>query len=203
MVDPCKLVTHPSLPSLVRIRNWMIDYFQEDVLVQIDDDLTRLVAIRNGYATRSPEIIQDVLDNAIDITTDLGLGVFCFNRNARPMDYRPFDPIGLTNAPVGSTFGMLGPARTRKFNDEYTGRADLQFTLKTLQEDRILYCDRRFYFDHGRIFTGRGGNVGLVTTQQAERTQALLERNWGAYVAIGYSKSASFRIDVPRRQSGF
>jgi hypothetical protein len=63
-----------------------------------------------------------------------------------------------------------------------TNREDLDFTLQTLLEDRIVLGDCRWYFDHGRIFSGRGGNVGLTTSEQFAHTTKDLVAKWGRFV---------------------
>ncbi len=77
------------------------------------------------------------------------------------------------------------------FDPGLPGRADFDFTMQTLLDDRILYADVRFYFDHGRIFSGRGGNVGLLTDEMFKRSSDLLKCRWGKYVSFekpGYAK---------------
>ncbi len=59
---------------------------------------------------------------------------------------------------------MRGPARARVWDRNLPGRSDLDFTLQTMMEDRILLADMRWYFDHGRIFSGKGGAVGIVSS---------------------------------------
>ncbi len=74
------------------------------------------------------------------------------------------------------------------------GRADFDFTLETLLHDRILYADCRFYFDHGRIFSGLGGNVGLISDADFKLATERLHKKWGRYISTkkpGYNKGAS------------
>jgi len=65
------------------------------------------------------------------------------------------------------TFGLRGAARNRKFDPQMIGREDIDFSLQSLMDDRIMLGDMRFYFDHGRIFSGRGGNAGKITRDES------------------------------------
>ena len=72
------------------------------------------------------------------------------------------------------------------------GRADLDWTLRTLLEDRCVYADVRFYFDCGAVFSGRGGNVGLISPKQFEEASRNIRRAWGKHISFkapGFVKS--------------
>ena len=166
----------------------------------IDDDLKNVTSIRTQKRTMDPEIILQIIENSMHVCFDLGLGVFCFNRNRNPRDYTPYDPIALCSNPMSCTVGLLGPARHRAYSDEFPGRSDWDYHMRTLLVDRMLYADRRFYFDHGRVF--RGGNVGIVTSEMVERSTKLLNKRWGRYLDISKPTSSNpgVTINVRRRQ---
>ena len=78
--------------------------------------------------------------------------------------------------------------------------------MRTLLDDRILFADMRWYFDFGRIFAGRGGNVGLVRREDWERSTQEIYRRWGQYVARtkpgffkGRGQTSPMGIRVSRR----
>lgn len=184
VVPKKQLLLHDDLAGLVRIRNWLNETIQEDCLVQIDDDL-RLVAALIGKRRkiRDPSTIQQIIENAHRITADLDIGCFCWSRTQNTVLLRPeYRPVRFVQ-PVSSSFGLRGAARKRKFRPEFEGRADFDFTMQTLLDDRILYCDTRFHFDHGRIFSGLGGNVGLIGSEQFANAGALLTKKWGRFIS--------------------
>ena len=182
-VPPGQLITHPNLPSIAPIRNWINENVQEDCVVMIDDDFHGIVPlIGKQKVMTDPEVIAQVIENAHRIAEDLDTGVFCWSRTRNSLLTQPeMFPMRFV-APISSSFGLRGTARQRKFDVELSGREDLDFTMRTLLEDRILIADMRWHFDHGRIFSGKGGNVGLITREHWERiTQAIFDR-WGKYV---------------------
>jgi glycosyltransferase involved in cell wall biosynthesis len=191
-----RLVLHPPTNNVVDVRNWMIDYFQEDCIFQIDDDFEKIQCycnadIRDITFIRDPVHIAQIIDNAHWPAFDLGIGVFCWARFGNPINYSPFQPMSLCGAPVMCAFGMRGSARKRKFDNSVPGMADLQFSLETYRDDRIAYCDTRYYWDFGKIYGGVGGNLGMVSTEMRENTVRVMRSRWTKYLHIGNSRDAT------------
>ena len=183
VVPKKQLLLHPELRGLAAIRNWLAKTLQEDCLVEIDDDL-RGVIPQLGKAKRitDPAVIAELIENGHRIAEDLGIGVFCWSRTANNFLSDPiFLPIRFVQ-PVSCSFGMRGAARNRLWDETIPGRADLDFTMRTMLEDRVLLADMRFYFDHGRIFSGKGGAVGIVSREGFEAGTRILYDRWGKYI---------------------
>ena len=207
VVPSGQLLLHDDLPNLVAIRNWLNETIQEDCLVQIDDDL-RCVFSQVGKRRKitDPDSIRDIIENSAQIASDLDIGVFCWNRTQNTIICDPiFQPIRFV-MPMSSSFGLRGQARERQFDPDFAGRADFDFTLTTLLEDRILYADCRFYFNHGRMFSGLGGNVGLIGEADFRTATERLEAKWGRYLSTkkpsyhkGRSNVQSMSIRVRRQ----
>ena len=157
-----QLWLHESLPGLVAIRNWLNANVQEDCLVMIDDDFRGVIPLMGKHRPiTDPVVIAEVIANGHRVAEDLGISVFCWGRSLNNVLLKPeWDPFRLVG-PISSSFGLRGAARSRRFDPACEIREDLDFTMQTLLEDRILLMEMRWYFDHGRIFSGRGGNVGL------------------------------------------
>jgi hypothetical protein len=187
-VVPAKQLLCHNVVGLPTIRNWMADTIQENCIVEVDDDLRCVrcfVSFRPRRKITDPTAIRQVIENSLRVAEDLDVGVLCWSRSMNTVLMAPeTQPIRVTT-PVSCSFGLRGKARHRRFDETLNGRDDLDFTLRTLLEDRILYADMRFYFDHGRIFSGLGGNVGLITHQHFNAATAEIQRRWGEYVAVG------------------
>jgi hypothetical protein len=116
-------------------------------------------------------------------------------------EYRPILPTG----PIMNCRGFMGAARHHKFDVNMHGRSDADWTLRTLLEDRCAYLDTRFYFDCGRVYSGRGGSVGLITPEIFEHSSRMLRKRWGKHVSFkapGWQKqrdTPALRIDVRRQ----
>jgi hypothetical protein len=192
-----QLLCHRDLPGLIAIRNWLNDTIQEDCIVQIDDDLKGIrPLIGKNRRQTDPDVIDQVIRNQHQVAQDLDISVFCWSRTRNtPMAQPQFQPFRVVG-PVSSSFGLRGSARNRRFDPEIPGRADVDFTMQTLLKDRIVLMDMRWHFDHGRVFSGKGGNVGLLSDEDFERATRILYARWGRH--LGRSKPGFVRKSTSR-----
>jgi hypothetical protein len=182
VVPAGQLLCH-KVEGIANIRNWLNRTIQEDCLVEVDDDLRGVrPLIGSPRVIADPEVIAQVLENGHRICEDLGLGVFCFSRTRNSFLADPeMQPVRVVQ-PICCSFGLRGPARKRDFDPGLPGRADFDFTLQTLLVDRILIADMRWYFEHGRIFSGKGGAVGLIGKDDFAQSTEKLHKEFGPYV---------------------
>jgi hypothetical protein len=194
-VPRASLIAHPKASTLVECYNWMLTQFDEPCLIKADDDLVSVDIMRHDRlrANRDPEVIKRIIENAVESCEDLNLGVFCWSRNQNYVTSRTHEHPFRLMLPVMGTFGVMGKARYRKWDIAMHGRADFDFTLQTLLEDRIVLCDSRYYFNHGRVFTGEGGLRGKVTGDHFKIATELLVKKWGDCVGGGGTKAGRGR----------
>lgn len=206
VVPKKQLIEHPDMP-LIETRNWILDNFQEECVLQFNDDVQKLVKFGNTTRTiRDPAMIKGVIINTMQCARDLGVGVFCWSVTANASmifpQIRPFR----ANAPCSShAFGVCGDARGRRFDPTFRARGDYDYTLETLLHDRLLLCDVRFSFDCGGMSRGGGGQSGTLTGQQIDNGERALRRKWGKCVGESGVKSVnkkktwkSFSLNVQR-----
>lgn len=198
-----RLICH-HLTGLAYIREWLNRHIQEDCLVMIDDDLRAIWwVVGEPRRYTDPRAIMEVIENTHQVACDLSFNVFTWSRSVKGLNPE-YDPIKFC-APIGGSFGLRGAARNRAFDVTLPGRADADFTLQTVLEDRILLGDVRVYFDFGRCFSGAGGNSGLITDEQFALTTKILKERWGPYIEFKprsdkrKRNSEAYRIVVTRR----
>lgn len=204
------LLTHPPTTGAPAARNWILDNVDTPVVVMCDDDLMGVKCLVGSrrMIVNADEILA-IIENSLQVAEDLNVSTFCWSRSAndflmRP-EYLPMRPV----QPVYGCFGMRGPARHRKYDETLKTRADLDWTMRTLLEDRIVYADVRFYFDFGTSFTGSGGNSGLVQPEEFLSASREVKRRWGkhvSYKAPGFVKKreiapASIRVSRSNRSA--
>jgi hypothetical protein len=184
VVDPANLLVHPPMDRLGRVMNWLFETVKEETIVEIDDDVTcAWTTVGKPRKITAAHDLLAIIDNAFVATTDLDLTAFTFakTRNITVIDpwLRPILPV----QGVAVVMGLRGKARQTLYDVEaFGGRADVDYTLEILKRDRAIYCDSRFYFANGRIFGGRGGNVGLIQHGEFEQATERLTQKWGRYV---------------------
>lgn len=181
-----RLLLHPPLDGLPAVYNWMIDNCDSEIFIEIDDDFkgVRCLTGANRYITDSEEILA-ILENAMVSCKDLDLTCFTFSKTANRVfskaEFRPIIPVHR----VSNCFGVMGAARHRKYDVELLSREDVDWTCETLLKDRIVYCDQRFFFDVGTIYSGIGGSVGLIDSERFGRVSLALKKKWGKHVSFG------------------
>lgn len=203
-VDAHRLVTHGGEPAgvsgLPAVYNWMIDHFQEETLVEIDDDLQK-VMVWAGEGSRTvwkkltnPDDTLQIIENGVQLAKDLDISTFTWakSQNAAFLkpDHKPLAPVGL----VANCFGVRGKARKRKYDPEMIGRASVDWTLRTLLADRCVLVDKRVFFDCGKIFGGSGGNAGIVTAKKFQISTQRLKETWGTHISFGQNTNAASKV---------
>jgi hypothetical protein len=206
VVPKAQLVAHPEM-KLIETRNWIFDKFDNECIIQFNDDVQKLLSLGVKNKTyRDPEVIHAVILNTMQCAQDLGIGLFCWsltpNSGMLFPDVRPFRAAAPCSA---HAFGVRGQARNRRFDTTFRSCGDFDFTLETLLRDRLLLCDVRWHFDCGGMSRGKGGESGTFHSGEAEAGQAALRKKWGKYVGvsavqkINKNKSwRSFSVAVPR-----
>jgi hypothetical protein len=176
-----KVETH-DLDKLNLIRNHIIEKCQADCLFTLDDDLKCVWNNigKSRFRKTDPDFIWQMIENSHRICEDLDIGVFSWPGMVNLMLLDPnYRPVRFTGLIYGG-FGVRGTARTRQWKTEFGPRSDLNFTLETLRDDRICFCDIRFSWDFGLVGTGKGGGTGKYN-DLSEVTKRLKDK-WGKAV---------------------
>lgn len=193
------------MDGLFAVINWMMETIKTPTLIEIDDDFCGIYCLVGSRRTiLDPEEILAVLENSAHACEDLGCTSFCYARTRNYVMLRPEEKPISAVAPVCNAFGVMGAARHRHYDTGMLGRGDVDWTMRTLLEDRFVYADLRYYFDCGDVFGGRGGNVGLVTPERFKETSRRIRAKWGKHVSFkgpGFEKNrqvVALKIAVSR-----
>jgi hypothetical protein len=179
------LLIHSPSEGLPAAMNWIMDNVPAECLVEIDDDFqgVRVNVGSKRFVTDSDEIVA-IIENSMRNCHDLGLSTFCWSRTQNTTIIHPeYRPIVPTQS-VCNAFGVMGAARRRHYDPKFLGRADVDWALRTLLDDRCVYADVRFYFDCGRVIAGRGGNVGVITPEVFKASTKAIFEKWGDAVSF-------------------
>ena len=196
------LYTH-KLDNIARIRQWILDEFKEECIVFVDDDL-KFAQCHVGEKVRKitdENAIKQIIMNAAQIAKDLDISLFGFTRRPAPMHFKPFDPFEFCKSLVAGTWGIIG--RKYRFDSNLTTREDIDISMQSLLEDRIMFIDTRFYFQHGNLVTrGEGGNQGVRTHKSEIKDMNIIANKWGKLVDLQKKKkkTTGCTIHVNRRQ---
>lgn len=172
-----------------------------NMFVSIDDDLkaVRCMVGKRVGTISDPSAIRRILENTAQSAKDLGSQLFCFTRRPHPGIFRPFDPFCITGICAGA-WGQT--ARPRILPDlRLQNQEDLDCTLQSLLEHRIVFQDCRFYFDFGGVGTDKGGNQISRTSEREQSDQAYLEKKWAGHLDLGVRKPIAGKSGGGRKMS--
>jgi len=202
-----QLLIHPPTTGAPAARNWIIKNTSAPCLIQSDDDL---VGVRSNvgskrFITDADEVMQ-IIENSVTCCADLKLTTFCYSRTANTTVVRPEEKPIVPTQQVYGLWGVMNKARHRLYDETLRSRADLDWTMRTLLEDRIVLADIRFYFDFGSSFSGMGGQSGLVTPDDFKRSTEIVAKRWGTSISFrrpGWMKGSDTVAGKPdvRRQN--
>ena len=194
------IITIPDdVKGLGMVRNWVLDNFQEETVIMVDDDIIKCYCF-TGKLTREikdRQAVLEILVNAAIMAKDLGTNCFGFNQTDI-RKYKGQDPFNLCTW-VGGVIGVIG--REQRFrNDKF--KVDVDFCLQTLMNKRVIWCDTRFGFSQKRD-NNRGGNSEFRTSEAYDRSIESLKAKWGDYIKIKRDNGSQVRttINVKRKQS--
>lgn len=204
VVPPSQLVLHPPVSGMGEKRNWMLDHFSEQALCMIDDDLQMLISHVHTRPKRyrDANVIRQVIENGVNIATDLGLSLYHWSRFGNPISYSNCEPFGLANS-ISSAFIVLG--RDYRFDDNLASKADVDMSLQHMLKERIVITDRRWHFKFRKMFTLGGGDQGRRTAERMKADEDYLQRKWRGHLNLNARKgrkmaaNAQLRIVVCRK----
>lgn len=184
--------------GLGALRNWILDNFPEETIIMLDDDVNRLYCLTGPLTKeiKDPDEVALILYNTAVMAKDAGCSVFGYSQT----DIRKFDgtnPFALCGW-VGCVIGVIG--RKLRFRDD-PFKVDIDFCLKSLLVDRIVWIDTRYKFDQKRD-TNVGGNALFRTQEKFKQSCDSLVRRWGKFLNVKWKQTQiSIKLNVPRKQS--
>lgn len=200
LIGEDRLIPHPDdVSGIAPIRQWVLDHFDEECIVMVDDDVYELVFLVH-YVPRKmsdPAVVQQVVYNAANVAQGIGAPVFGFNQAWDVRKFKPYEPFTL-NSWAGGVIGIIG--RDLRYDLNLRLRADIDFCLQALLHKRLTFIENRFSFMHRR-FGLAGGNAGNRSSRRNEEELAYLKRKWGEHLQVDDKKTTTrLSINVPRRQ---
>lgn len=183
--------------GLGRVRNWVLDNFKENTVVMLDDDIQRCYCISGLHARQikdKDEMVQIIINDAV-MCQDLGLHCFGYTQT----DIRKYsgcEPFKFTGW-VGCVIGVVG--RKYRFRDDKY-KVDIDYCLKNMLVDRVLWIDCRYYFFQNRD-NNKGGNSIFRTADEYQKSLDSLLQTWKGWLTMSENRSqVSLRTHIKRKQ---
>jgi hypothetical protein len=183
------LLVHPKdVVGIGPLRQWVMDHVEDPCVVMVDDDVTHVYSQVGFHKKRiqDADTARAIVERLAILARDAGVRIFGFQQAARPLTYANFRPFTL-NTWVGGIVGIVG--RELRYDTRLLLRADIDFCLQSLVQDRFVLVDGRYSFIHTR-FGGAGGNASNRSSERHEQEIKYLKRKW-AYLDVVQPKGTT------------
>jgi len=196
-IDNPILTIPDKYEGLGQVRNWVLSHIKENTVVMIDDDIKYLYCLTGEKTKRvndPDEVVQVVINTAV-MANDLGVHCFGFAQTDI-RKYKPTEPFRLCGW-VGCVIGVIG--RKYDFRDDKY-KVDIDYCMKNLLVDRILWIDDRWLFSQERD-NNVGGNSIFRTKEEYEKSTDSLCEKWKGFIKKRMHKNQiRLTTNVGRRQ---
>lgn len=208
-VDKYKTVVHnandivqipDSIKGLGAVRNWVLDYYKDEILVMFDDDIDCFFSLLNikAFKITDVDMIDLIIDNCASNCLEAGASMFSFNQVQG--DIRKYDhtqPFNLKTW-TGTIVGVIG--RKYKFTEINKTKVDADYSLQCLLKDRIVWVDNRFSFGCKRD-NNVGGNSLYRNQDSVNKEIQFLKDKWGKHIKITERENKySLKLNIDRTQ---
>ena len=188
-IPPERIVTHPPSRNAREMRTMAILQCPTPWLIMCDDDLVGVQSLvgRRVRKLDSPGELLQILENMVNVCSDLGVKLFGFNRNPHPGQFSAADPFAF-NSPAAACWGICGKELLP--DSRLTTYEDIDLAMACLLKNRVVMSDRRFYWNFGPVWYGQGGCQGIRTSETEETDRLIMRRKWGGWLDLGVSKNS-------------
>ena len=193
-------VTVPDeLSGVSALRNWIIDRFEDDVVVMLDDDLSACMCMVSLKVRRlSPEEMAAMVENTAYCAHGAGARLFGWHQRSDPRLLQRNDPFGV-NHWVGGAVGVIG--KKVRWDELLKCKCDIDATMTELMENRLVWNEARFCFLQERD-KNLGGNSLIRSAERIAAEKRYLKNKWKAHIRFeSYKSQDRVSMDAPRRQS--
>lgn len=196
------IVVHPDhCNTSAAVKNFIRDTFPDDCTVILDDDIeaVRTLGLISAVVLTPLQIDQMIYSTA-NTAYEMGVKAFGWNQNGNCMTYNPTEPFSLHKW-VSTALGVF--PNCQRWDEEIKTKSDIDFSLKELQENRIIFRDNRYFFLSDRD-SKTGGNQQYKTNDRVLADKQYLNDKWGRYVRFtpsvgGRAESTSIRVARKQR----
>lgn len=187
MNPECEIVSHPdSVRGLPAKRNWMVQHFGE--LFMLDDDVIEFQPQYYDLETSAanitnPEVVRRTIEKLYTVAKLLGVHLFGFSKNQRPLFYDPAKPYVMNDRVTGCSYGVIKSKYTT-WPKDLVLKEDFWISGYVKYWERLVLIDQRFAFKQKDTFVNPGGLAEYRNTDREREAMLYIRRSFGECVTI-------------------
>lgn len=180
--------------SMSKVREWINHNTPEDIVVQIDDDISSIMyRMDDTTKIEDPEIIQAEFERIAQIVSDLEIGYAGITVTAKPYSYdREFQFAGL----VGGIYWYNKDCFKAVMDEKADVKEDTDKVLQELLHNRIIIIPKYLAMSAG-IDTNQGGDNINKNMRKIIECNEYMKLKWGRYYEFDARKNTP-KINVKR-----
>lgn len=198
-----KVTVPDSIVGISLLRNKVIQMFEEDAIVMLDDDISACVCMVSLRCRKlTPEETLAMITNTAFCARGAGARLFGWHQRSDPRLLQRNDPFGV-NHWVGGAVGVVRDAQggVPRWDELLRCKCDIDATLQELLDKRLVWNEARFCFVQERD-KNLGGNSLFRSADRIAAEKRHLKRKWKAHIKFeNYKSQERVAMDAPRRQS--
>ena len=195
-VEKLLAVPDKEIDSFPKVRQWIIDNSPEEVVVEVDDDLSRFSYANktNMVVIKDKDQIDAELERVAQMISDLGIGMAALSMTDDVRKYsREFRFKGTIGLVVWFNKEALKKSR---YDEKIRLKADMDFQLQELLNNRIIlvpdYLRCKAIYDKNA-----GGNSVNKESRTVYDAVEYLKSKWGGYYSHDFKRNIS-KVNVRR-----
>lgn len=185
--------------GMAKIRNWILDRFDEEAIFMADDDLesVHVMTHKKGLFLYDPVQVEQIIDNLYICARDAEAHVFGFGINQKPVGFHENQPFRFCTW-LDQGWGIIG--RDLHFDEHQFVKEDLDLCMSSIMKHRIIWADHRYAWV-GKKRVNKGGLTQFRTARNNQEDLAYLQRKWGKYLSVTKKKAVlGLSVAVSRKQ---
>ena len=186
-----KILAAPDaeVDSLPKVRQWIIDHTPEDVVVQIDDDITGFSYVNKNNLVRieDMDIVDAEFERIGQIISDLKIGFASIRMQENVIKYNEEFRFQST---IGLICWFNKAGLKSRYDTNIRFKEDIDFQLQELLYNRIIIVPE--YFRAKAIYDkNEGGNSVDKNTKTINATVEYMKTKWGRYYEHNFKTNQS------------
>lgn len=178
--------------SMSKVRQWILDNSPEDIIVQIDDDITQFMhRLDENVEITDKDILDDEFVRIAQLLSDLRIGYAGLTVTSKPWNYtQEFSFKGL----IGGVYWYNKECFKAKNDHKADVKEDVDKVLQELLYNRIILMPR-YLAMVAKVDTNEGGDNINKNSRLIKECNAYMKIKWGKHYHFDEKKNTpSIRV---------
>lgn len=193
-----------DVKGIVRVRQWILDKFEEVFMVDDDVEYVRRLYTEEAepYKLTDPQMVNEIIYQNADICKQIGGKMFGFTSRRRPEHFDSHKPVRFTGYLNASYCGYLKD-HGLKYDVNLVEGEDHYMSALNVYKHRKMFMDNRYSFFTKENFKASGGCCDYRTIDDMRETTLELRSYFGEVIRLKKPNSGKQQLNEGERTLKF